>query len=86
MSWPTRDIFAVTIDGQVLVNAKAFENEDIRKLIKQKNVFVGVPLAPRDVKMLLEHLYDCSSEVAAMISGRRARRARRARRRPSGAK
>lgn len=75
MSWPTRDMFAVTIDGVVLVNAKAFD-EDIRELIKQKNVFVGVPLAPHDVKMLLEHLYDSSSEVAAMIRGRHARRRR----------
>ena len=71
MSWPKEDMFAVTIDGRVLINARAFEKADIVKLARKKGVFIGVPVALGDVRILLEHVYDASSEVAARISGQR---------------
>jgi hypothetical protein len=74
VSWPARDIFAISVDGKVLINARAFETEDLAKLAHQKGVFIGVPISERDVRVLLEHVYDACSEVAAEISSRRRRR------------
>ena len=77
MSWPTRDMFAITVDGKVLINARALETEDLAKVAQEKGVFIGVPISDRDVRVLLEHVYDSCSEVAAEISSRRRRRAHR---------
>ena len=74
MSWPARDMFAITVDGKVLINARAFETEDLVKLAQKKGVFIGVPISERDVRVLLEHVYDSCSEVAAEISSKRRRR------------
>jgi hypothetical protein len=67
-------MFAVTVDGKVLVNARVFETENLVKLAQQKGVFIGVPISKRDVRVLLEHVYDSCSEVAGEISSKRIRR------------
>lgn len=69
-------MFAITFDGKMLINARAFEQEDLAKLAQKKGVFIGVPISERDVRVLLEHVYDSCSEVAAQINGRRVRRSR----------
>jgi hypothetical protein len=76
MSWPKRDMLAVTADGRILLNAKALEGVDVVKLVGQKNVFVGVVLRPNEVRELSERMYDASSEAAAFIVGKRRRRSR----------
>jgi hypothetical protein len=76
MSWPTRDMFAVTIDGKILLNAKAIDGVDLAKLVRKKGVFIGVPLQVRELHLLLRRLSEASSEAAAYISGGRSRQRR----------
>ena len=76
MSWPTRDMLAVTIDGKVLLNANALEGVDLAKLSGKKGVFVGVVLQPRELRLLVRRLSDSTSEAAAYISGGRRRQRR----------
>jgi hypothetical protein len=64
-------MFAVTVDGKVLMNAHAIDDVDLAKLVKKKGVFVGVPLSKKEARKLSEHVYDACSEVAAFISGGR---------------
>ncbi len=71
MSWPKEDIFAVTLDGKVLLNARALDGVDLGELAKKKNIFVGVVLTKREVRSLSESFYDASSEAAAVIVGAR---------------
>jgi hypothetical protein len=71
VSWPKEDMFAITSDGKVLLNARAFEGTDVRKLVGKKGVFVGIPLTKREVKLLGEHGYDVCADVASQIVGRR---------------
>ncbi len=77
MSWPKKDMFAVTVDGKVLMNARCLEGVDLAKLAGKKGVFVGVVLQPRELRLLSEHVYDACSEAAARISGGRWKRKRR---------
>jgi hypothetical protein len=77
MTWPKRDMFAITLDGRVLLNAHALEEVDVAELVRKKNVFVGVVLRPNEVRKLTERLYDASSEVAAFIVGKRRKKRRR---------
>jgi hypothetical protein len=78
MSWPKEDLFAVTVDGKVLLNARCLDDADLAELARTKGVFVGVVLDKREVKELLERAYDASSEAAAFLVGtRRRRRSRR---------
>jgi len=74
VSWPKEDMFAVTFDGKLLMNARALEGTDIRKLVGKRGVFVGVALTTYEVRLLSEHAYDVSSDVASQIVSRRRRR------------
>ncbi len=74
MSWPKEDLFAVTVDGRVLMNARCLDDVDLAKLVRKKGVFVGVVLQARELRLLSERLYDAYSEAAAQFSGRRRRR------------
>ena len=73
MSWPKRDLVAVTVDGRVLMNARCLDDVDLAELAKKDGVFVGVVLTKREVQELLERMYDAASEAAAFVSGRRRR-------------
>ena len=75
MTWPKRDMFAVTVDGAVLVNILALDEDNPPSLALQRGVFVGVALTTDEQKLLAEHVYDSTAAVASIISGRR-RRAR----------
>jgi hypothetical protein len=77
MTWPKRDMFAVTIDGRVLLNALALEEVDVAKLVGKKGVFIGVELRPEEVRALSERLSDATSEAAAGFVGRRRKKSRR---------
>lgn len=79
VSWPKKDMFAVTVDGTVLMNAAALEDVDLAELVGKKGVFVGVVLQARELRLLSERLYDATSEAAAFISGGRRKRRRRRR-------
>ncbi len=74
MSWPKRDMFAVTIDGVVLVNILALEEDNPPPLAFQRGVFVGVALTDAERELVSERVYDAMSELAATISGHRRRR------------
>ena len=74
--WPKRDLFAVTVDGAVLMNVLALEEEKPPELALQKGVFVGVALTQAEARLVSERVYDAMSELAATISGKR-RRCRR---------
>ncbi|HEX7600903.1 MAG TPA: hypothetical protein VF316_04830 [Polyangiaceae bacterium] len=76
MKWPKEDLFAITVDGKVLMNARALDDVDLTELATKKKVFVGVVLSKREVRKLSERLYDASSEAAAFISGGRQRKKR----------
>ena len=71
MSWPSRDLFAVTVDGRVLMNAHAIDDVDLAELVGKQNVFVGITLTKREVRMLSERMHDANSEAAALIAGKR---------------
>lgn len=72
MTWPNEDMFAVTFDGKILMNARALDNIDLAKLVtKRTGIFVGVVLTKREVRELAERMYDASSEVAARFGTRR---------------
>lgn len=73
--WPERDLFAITSDGTVLMNAAVLDDVDLVKLVRKGGAFIGVVLRPREVRLLLARLHEASSEAAGFISGRR--RARR---------
>ena len=78
MKWPKEDMFAITVDGKVLINARALDDADLAKLAEKKTgVFVGVVLQARESRLLSEHLYDACSEAAARIGGRRRKRTRK---------
>jgi hypothetical protein len=81
VSWPKEDMFAVTVDGKILLNAHALDGIDLAKLVKKKGVFVGVVLTGRELRKLKEHVWDGCSEAAAYISGGRIWK--RKRKRPS---
>jgi hypothetical protein len=74
MTWPKRDMFAVTVDGVVLVNILALDEENPPPLALQRGVFVGVALTEAEQTRVSESVYDAMSELAATISGRRRRR------------
>jgi hypothetical protein len=74
MSWPKRDMFAVTVDGVVLINIPALDEDNPPPLAVRKGVFVGVALTDKERRLLYECAYDTTSEVAALISGGRRRR------------
>ena len=72
MTWPKEDLFAVTVDGRVLMNARCLDDVDLAELAKKRTgVFVGVVLSRREMRELLMRMYDASSETAAFFSGRR---------------
>ena len=74
MTWPKRDMFAVTVDGVVLVNILALEERNPPSLALQQGVFVGVALTEEENKLVGERVYDALSELAASIGGQRRRR------------
>jgi len=74
MTWPKKDLFAVTVDGEVLINIRALDEENPPPLALQKNVFVGVPLTPTEKKALSEQTYDAHSALAAAIASERRKR------------
>jgi hypothetical protein len=67
-------MFAVTVDGVVLVNILALEEENPPPLALQRGVFVGVVLTEEENRLVSERVYDAMSELAATISGQRRRR------------
>ncbi len=71
MSWPTKDMFAVTADGAVLINVLAIDEDNPPPLALQKGVFVGIVLTEGETKLASERVYDALSELAVTISGRR---------------
>jgi hypothetical protein len=73
--WPGRDLFAVTSDGTVFVNALVFDDVDLVELVRKKGVFVGVRLRSRERRLLVARMNEAGSEAAAFISGGRHRRA-----------
>lgn len=75
--WPERDLFAITSEGVVLINAAALDDVDLVKLVRSKNVFVGVPLRRSERRLVLRRLHEAMSEAAAYVSGERRRRAHR---------
>lgn len=77
MKWPKEDMFAITIDGKVLMSARALDDVDLAELATKKGTFVGVVLSKAEVRKLSERMYDASSEAAAFISGKRRRKSRR---------
>ncbi|HEX7602099.1 MAG TPA: hypothetical protein VF316_10855 [Polyangiaceae bacterium] len=79
MKWPKEDMFAVTIDGKVLMNARALDDVDLAELATKKGVFVSVVLSKGEVRKLSERMYDSSSEAAAFISGGRRKKRGRSR-------
>jgi hypothetical protein len=74
VKWPKEDMFAITIDGRVLMNARALDDVELAELATRKDVFVGVVLSKSEVRRLSERMYDASSEAAAFISGGRKRK------------
>jgi hypothetical protein len=73
-SWPTKDMFAVTVDGAVLINVRALDESSPPPLSLRKGVFVGIALTAEETQLLSERVYDATSEAAATISGRRRRK------------
>ena len=74
MSWPKRDMFAVTADGAVLINILALDEDNPPPLALRKGVFVGVVLTEKEVQLLGEGVFDATSAVASTIAGQRRRR------------
>jgi hypothetical protein len=74
MSWPKRDMFAVTVDGQVLINILALYENDPPPLALRRGMFVGVVVTGKERQMLSEHLYDAMSALAASMAGKRRRK------------
>jgi hypothetical protein len=74
MRWPRERLFAVTIDGKVLMNANALDDINLNELVRSGDVFVGVVLTPAEVRRVQTQFTDAASEVAAAISGRRKKR------------
>ena len=77
MSWPKRDMFAVTADGAVLINILALDEDNPPPLALRKGVFVGVVLTEADKKLLNENAFDAMSAVASAMCGQRRRRRQR---------
>jgi hypothetical protein len=73
MTWPKRDLFAVTVDGAVYVNILALEEKSPPPLALKKTIFVGVLLTAKEKQVLSERLYDAMSEAAAFLGGQRRR-------------
>jgi hypothetical protein len=71
MRWPRERLFAVTTDGEVLLNARALDDVDLPELAGRMDVFVGVPLTPAELAQVRDQLINASSEAAALIAGRR---------------
>jgi hypothetical protein len=71
MSWPKRDLFAITADGVILVNIRALDEDNPPPLGLQKGIFVGVALTRRETKLLSEEVYDAMAAFAASRAGRR---------------
>jgi hypothetical protein len=69
-------MFAVTLDGKLLLNARALEGVDLSSLARRKGVFVGVPLTKGEERRLLVDMYDACSAAAATFAGKRRRRGR----------
>jgi hypothetical protein len=80
MTWPKRDMFAITVDGDVLINILAVDEDNPPPLALRRGVFVGVVLTEKEKRLLGEGVFDATSEVAALISGQRRRRRAAARR------
>jgi hypothetical protein len=79
-NWPREQLFAVTVDGKVLMNAQALDDADLATLATRRDVFVGVILQADEVRRLRRAIRDATSEAAASISGARRTKARPRRR------
>jgi len=77
VSWPKKDMFAVTVDGAVLINILALDEDNPPPLALRKGVFIGVVLTEKEKRLLGERAFDATSEIAATISGQRQRRGTR---------
>jgi hypothetical protein len=69
-------MFAVTVDGAILINILALDEDSPPPLALRKGVFVGVVLTEKEKQLLGEGVFDATSEAAAIISGKRRRPAR----------
>lgn len=74
MSWPKTDLFAITVDGEMLINILALDEENPPPLALRRNVFVGVSLTAQEKELLSEHTYDAHSALAAAIASERRKR------------
>ncbi len=69
IEWPRKRLFAVSIDGKVLMNARALDDVDLAELAQRPDTFVGVVLDASELRRVREQFTDAASEVAAAISG-----------------
>jgi hypothetical protein len=82
MRWPRERLFALAIDGTLLMNARALDDVSLAELAGRLDVFVGVPLGPAELARVRDQLINASSEAAALIAGGRTKRSRRRGHRP----
>lgn len=76
MRWPRESLFAVTIDGKVLMNARALDDVDLAELALKPETFIGVVVDAEELRRVREQFTDAASEAAAAISGRRNKKRR----------
>jgi len=82
--WPRERLFAVTIDGKLLMNARAIDDIDLAELARRSDTFIGVILTASELRRVSKQFTDAASEAAAGIGGkRRKKKARRGSRAPS---
>jgi hypothetical protein len=75
--WPRARLFAVTVDGEVLLNVHAIEGLDALALVRgDRDVFVGVVLRPGEVRRLGKCIRDACSDAAASFASTRRPRSR----------
>jgi hypothetical protein len=81
VTWPPRDLFAVTLDGTLLVNARALEADPDAQVSGASTTFYGATLTRKEAQLLRAAIAEAATEAVARIDGaRRARRRRDARR------
>ena len=74
-AWPRERLFAMTVDGELLLNARAIEGIDLVALVRDHpDVFVGLALRPREVRLLSKNVRDACSDAAAILGCKRRRR------------
>ena len=71
--------FAITSDGELLMNASELAHTaDVESVVRaarkdKREVFIGVPLSPTELRFMLGRLANATDEAAARIVGERHR-------------